>query len=125
MKQSKTILPQQKNNSQKADSIVNGCHRSMAGNYMTMPLLFVFREFTNIVFQNNEATYACSSKFKDLLIKDVMTPINLKGASGIYNLRQKRLVNILVNSVIYFLLLPTNFRTLQSTGNSLRKLQSK
>jgi hypothetical protein len=27
--------------------------------------------------------------------------------------------------VIYFATLPTNFRTLQSTGNSLRKLQSK
>jgi hypothetical protein len=57
----KTILPQQKNNSQK-HSIVNGAMKRMAGNYMTMPITPLCLEVRN--FQNNEATYAYSSEIQ-------------------------------------------------------------
>jgi hypothetical protein len=47
----------------------------MAGNYMTMPITPLFRDFAKYRFQNNEATYAYSSEIQkgDSLIKDVMT----------------------------------------------------
>jgi hypothetical protein len=37
--------------------------KRMAGNYMTMPITFVFRG-TKYRFQNNEATYAYSSEIQ-------------------------------------------------------------
>jgi hypothetical protein len=45
---------QQKNNSQKADSMVPS--KRMAGNYMTMPITPLCLEELKYRFQNNEAT---------------------------------------------------------------------
>jgi hypothetical protein len=75
----------------KADSIVNGAIEAHGGKlYDNADYSFVFRG-TKYRFQNNEATYAYSSEIQgDSLIKDVMTPINLKGASTEFTIFRQR-----------------------------------
>jgi hypothetical protein len=64
--------------------------KRMAGNYMTMPITPLCLEVRNIVFRI-KATYAYSSEIQgDSLIKDVMTPINLKGASTEFTIFRQR-----------------------------------
>jgi hypothetical protein len=67
-------------------------------------------------------------KFKrDSLIKDVMTPINLKGASTEFTIFRQRTSQYseALNSVIYFATLPYKLQDASVNRNSLRKLQSK
>jgi hypothetical protein len=71
----------------------------------------VFRG-TKYRFQNNEATYAYSSEIQkgDSLIKDVMTPINLKGHQREFTIFRQRKTRYseALNSVF--------FATLQTSG---------
>lgn len=115
----------------KADSIVDRTIEAHGGKlYDNADYSFVFRG-TKYRFQNNETTYAYSSEIQkgDSLIKNVMTPDKFERSvnSNLQALNKEKTSQYseALNSVIYFAMLPTNFKMLLSTGNSLRKLQSK
>jgi hypothetical protein len=69
----------------------------MAGNYMTMPITPLCLEVRNIVFQNNEATYAYSSEIQKEIrwLRCNDSDKFERSINGILHHQKKRLVNIL------------------------------